>query len=405
MSDFETGDPWTDESVFDPDAEDVEETPPTAEQSLRYFGADFDVEGLVRRLRSGELTIPSFDPESEAEAIGYEGFQRHFVWPKKQMDRFIESLLLGYPVPGIFLVEMPNRKYLVLDGQQRLRTLRAFYDGKIGDPPQDKIYRLEHVASGFANATYDTLSPADRRLLDNTFIQATIVVPKTGPGARESVYRLFERINSSGVKLQPQEIRVALFAGPTINFLRDLNNVSEWRELFGGRHSRLKDHELILRYLALTEAAEALKAHGWDRTTARASYEADGVKGTDSPLYFEPMSTFLNAYLERHAAGKGLNFTEITQEFKATVAVLAEAEGRDSLRLGGRQINAAHTDAIMAGITLALREGAELRSDSTRKALASLVKNPKYLEAVSGSTSHMESVVTRLSLAYEAFAD
>ena len=45
------------------------------------------------------------------------------------MDRFIESLLLGYPIPGIFLVQQPDKKLLVLDGQQRLRTLQAFYSG------------------------------------------------------------------------------------------------------------------------------------------------------------------------------------------------------------------------------------------------------------------------------------
>src|SRR5581483_10291243 len=94
-----------DVEVNDIDANTPEDSPPTAEESMRYYGVDFDVLGLVRRFGQKDLVVPSFDPASTDGEKDVEGFQRQFVWPKKQMDRFIESLLLGYPVPGIFLVE------------------------------------------------------------------------------------------------------------------------------------------------------------------------------------------------------------------------------------------------------------------------------------------------------------
>ena len=72
--------------------------------------------------------MPRFSLEPE-EGQSTVGFQREFVWKKPQADRFIESLLLGLPVPGIFLVKETNGKHLVLDGQQRLRTLDNFYSG------------------------------------------------------------------------------------------------------------------------------------------------------------------------------------------------------------------------------------------------------------------------------------
>src|SRR4051794_37825041 len=100
----------TDVAVEDVDRDVPDEETPTAAQSLRYHGVDFDVEGLARRFERGDLIVPSFDPAANIDAP-LEGFQRRFVWPKRQMDRFIESLLLGYPVPGIFLVEQPNRSY------------------------------------------------------------------------------------------------------------------------------------------------------------------------------------------------------------------------------------------------------------------------------------------------------
>src|SRR5690348_3139591 len=71
-------------------------------EPISYSGADFDVEGLVRRLQRNDIVIPTFGHGDTS--VETAGFQRDFVWRKPQMDRFIESLLLGYPVPGIFLV-------------------------------------------------------------------------------------------------------------------------------------------------------------------------------------------------------------------------------------------------------------------------------------------------------------
>lgn len=381
----------TDDPIDDPDASEVEASPPTASQSLRYFGADYDVEGLVRRLRAGDLVIPTFDPEGTSDS-DYEGFQRRFIWPKKQMDRFVESLLLGYPVPGIFLVELPDRRYLVLDGQQRLRTLRAFYDGKYGSVGKERVFKLQYVGTSFEGTTLDSLDDADRRLLDNTFIQATIVVPSEQD--KSAVYRLFERINSSGIKLQPQEIRVALYSGPMIRFLRDLNKMDDWRHLFGPPHSRLKDHELILRYLALSEAAVDLRKYGWER-------EATEAAGGRS--YTPPMSNFLNKYLNHHSDLEGVDKHSVEAEFRNVTKLLNDGPGRSALRITGSQINAAHTDAVLTGLTLALRSGAQITPEQCGAAIDGLRHNAKYVEAVSGSTSHRDSVINRLSIAVEAF--
>jgi hypothetical protein len=110
--------------------EDVEEKEATAPYrfTVTSYGADYPVDGLIKRLKAGDIAIPTFDPEVDP-VIDVEGFQRQFVWTKPQCDRFIESLLLGLPVPGIFLVKQSDGRLLVLDGQQRLRTLEAFYSG------------------------------------------------------------------------------------------------------------------------------------------------------------------------------------------------------------------------------------------------------------------------------------
>src|SRR5256714_15410421 len=100
--------------VEDETAEDPTVAP--IQYDISSFGADYDVEGLVKRLERGDILIPPF--------------QRNYVWSFKDASRFIESLLLGLPVPGIFLAkESDSNRLLVLDGQQRLKTLQVFYNG------------------------------------------------------------------------------------------------------------------------------------------------------------------------------------------------------------------------------------------------------------------------------------
>src|SRR5688500_5118513 len=71
--------------------------------AITSYGADYPVDGLVQRLRSADIVIPVFGSAGEDQGTDAVAFQRQYVWSKFQADRFVESLLLGLPVPGIFL--------------------------------------------------------------------------------------------------------------------------------------------------------------------------------------------------------------------------------------------------------------------------------------------------------------
>lgn len=236
------------------DLETLEEADPNPSQ-VSYKGSDFDVEGLVRRLARGDVVVPTFGHNDELP-IETARFQRGFVWTRPQMDRFIESLLLGYPIPGIFLAQQADRRYLVLDGQQRLTTLAAFYSG-VHD---GREFALHNVADEFNGLTYRTLPDELRRTLDSTFIQATIVETDGSTESLDSVYQVFERLNSGGTQLTPHEIRIALYAGPFIDFLTSLNDEPSWRALYGRRSPRLRDQEVVLRVIALYVSPEYVQA-------------------------------------------------------------------------------------------------------------------------------------------------
>lgn len=359
------------EGVVDVDerAETIPETEP-----IDFFGTDFDVHGLVRRLDTGDILIPSFDPPVE-EGVDLAGFQRRFVWRKYQMDRFIESLLLGYPVPGIFLVQQPDKKLLVLDGQQRLRTLQAYYHGRLG---KDRVFKLENVSRAFKGAAYDELSPEDRRSLDNAFIRATVV--KYDPddeGGAESIYQLFERLNTGGTNLYPQEIRVALYNGGLVDLLRELNSERAWRELYGSVSERLKDQELILRFIAFYTSADE---------------------------YERPLKRFLNEFLRSHRNLEGLDSGQIRRIFDETCETVERAIGRRAFR-PTKQINAALVDSLMVGVARRLAKGPVTAPAELELRYDELVGDESFQNSIARATADEERVATRLGRATAAFSD
>jgi len=360
----------TDEAEYD-EADSVDVVIPELEP-ISYFGTDFDVHGLVRRLNSHDIVVPNFDPAPESET-SLSGFQRKFVWKKTQMDRFVESLLLGFPVPGIFLVQQSNNQLLVLDGQQRLRTLQRFYAGRVDSSTE---FKLDNVAKKFKDLTYDGLHDELRRTLDNTFIHATIVKYNSeSSGGGESVYSLFERLNTGGTNLYPQEIRVALYHGALVEFLRELNSYPAWRDIYGPPSERLKDQEIILRFLAF-----------WK----------------DEEKYKRPLKVFLNEFLATHRNLEGLDVDELRRVFHATCDVAKIGLGRQALR-ADLQINAAFADATLTGLASRVIEGDIKFPEKLKEIRLSLLNDADFRSSIARATADEDRVSRRLSKARDAF--
>lgn len=342
----------------DVEDETLLENPGPRKFSISSYGADYPVDTLVKRMRDGAFKIPPF--------------QRKFVWTLKHSSKFIESLLMGLPVPGIFLYkEADSNEHLVIDGQQRLLTLRMFYDGLFND----RKFRLEGVREPWLNKAYDELEPADVLKLDDSVVHATIFKQESPADVLDSIYFVFERINSGGIRLSPQEIRNCISLGPFTDMIKGLNHHQSWRRVFGPINNRSKDEELIVRFFALY---------------------------MDGSTYAAPMNKFLNDFSDKMNKIPETRLSELRDTFINSIEVVATHIPR-AFRLA-RALNAAVFDSVSVGIAKRITANRPLNGAAVLPAYNALLGNADYRQACERATAREENVRTRLDAAIGAFA-
>lgn len=218
--------------------------------NINSYGADLSFRELITMYDENELVKPEL--------------QRKYVWDKTEASRFIDSLLLGLPVPSIFLSNTPNSKKLIIDGYQRIMTVYDYVNGIWSK--DNKIFKLsnsEKINIKWRNKAFKELTDSEQRKIKSTTIHAIVFEQKEPKYDDTSLYQIFERINTSGRSLMPQEIRNCIYQGKFNELLISLNKYDKWRILFGEHleDERMRDIEFILRFFALStlDSSEAKK--------------------------------------------------------------------------------------------------------------------------------------------------
>jgi hypothetical protein len=172
------------------------------EQSKRieFYISEWSVELLAQKMRDGDYVVPDY--------------QRAFTWEPERKSKFIESLLMGLPIPFIFFWEMPDGKLEIVDGSQRLRTIEEFLFGRL------RLGTLEELTY-VSGLTFDDLPESRQRKIKNRSIRGIILNEHADEASR---FDMFERINTGSKIANRAEVRRGALRGTFLDLVIELSD-------------------------------------------------------------------------------------------------------------------------------------------------------------------------------------
>jgi len=328
---------------------------------------DWTTETVVGQLRRGNIIL---NPR----------FQRRDAWDRQRKSQFIESLILGLPIPQIVLAELKEKRgsFIVLDGKQRLLSLLQFWGLGDGDNNSYPLSGLEVRENLLRKKFYDLESDPEFADDYNALLNQPIrtVVIKNWPDVA-FLHLVFLRLNTGSVKLSPQELRQALFPGNFTDFVDDRSVQSTGiQKLLGLRRPdyRMRDVELLARFLAFH------------------FFLGD---------YRSRMKAFLDNTFERLNGDWETKFEEIeaaSDAFDGALVSLMELFG-DSLarKPSSRQINRAILDALVFySIDKRIQMAMKSHKESVLENYQTLFEDHGFVSAIERDTASVFNTATRL---------
>lgn len=329
---------------------------PLEQRKLHTETADYTVATLFSLLANAKIKIPDF--------------QRGYVWNRSQASRLIESLIIQCPIPVIYLSQERNGDLIVIDGQQRLSSIKLFLnDG----------FSLQGLTT-YPELNGYSWSQLDPRFIDhinNRTIRCITILRDTHPQIR---YDVFERLNTGSVKLNPQELRNGINYGPLMKAVNRICSDKEWRAASGtSRDSRMRNAELILRFFALK----------YNRSN-----------------YQKPLSSFLDAFSQDNRNIDSRMISEWENDFYKTFSACKYYFDKDMFKMYNPatkqyvSFNSAILDVQMVGFSESQNETLLEKSvpkEHVRRAFESLFGDEKFVASVQRATSDEAAVTRRIS--------
>lgn len=306
-------------------------------------------------------------------------FQRDFVWKGPDQTRFIDSLIKQLPIPSLcFSYDAKQQKWLVIDGLQRISTIIRFLSGS--DWNLSRLNDIEPRLSGVSAAAIKNnpdLTEFYRRVENSTIPITVLRCDYSNNKHLSYLFTVFHRLNSTGLKLNNQEIRNCIFAGPLNRLIRELDDNQNWRRLNKmkkGEYYRLQKQELILRFFAFQDSLDD---------------------------YTGNLASFLNAYMERKRFINEDEIASYRKIFSDTVALLQTAllacgyKGKISITL---------QDALCYAIAKSVDELKILSPDALGRRASNVINNPLFSEAsLSEGLAKKEKLKERMRAAEALF--
>ena len=343
------------------DLEIVEETDdePYVEFDISVSPSDPTLESLAQKIESLDMIVPFY--------------QRRFVWKIEQASKLIESFLMGLPVPQVFLYVNDEDQLEIIDGQQRIMSVKYFFEGYFGEEDnrgKRQIFKLKGLSerSEYNGLTFEELGEREKRRLRNSTLRAINIKQITPDDNYNSVFHIFERLNTGGTALKPQEIRNAVYRGDIVKELQELNEDVDWQAILGLKapDRGQKDVELVLRLFGL--------------------YENWGA-------YEKPMLRYLNNVMRQNQ-----NFdTDKAERFTERFPLVTELvnENLDKPFRPKRVVNSAVLEAVM----VTLLENEDIDGTKLKRNYPHLMADDEFQEYITGGTTDTAVLKKRIGIA------
>ncbi len=379
---------WIDKEDIKTEEEEEDLYPPNFK--LNVSANDFNTATFFNFITEGNIDIAEF--------------QRNFVWDIKRASKLIESIIIGIPIPQIFLYENEKDKFSVIDGQQRLLSiyyfiskrfprdekrieLRGIFD-KHGKIPEEIFANNEYFIdfnlrlesnlyqSRLNGKNYSTLETNDKKTFDLRTIRS-IIVRQIEPPNESAIYEIFYRLNTGGVNLTPQEIRMSLFDSPFLHMLSEINLNENWRKLTSEQPDlRMRDVEILLRGFAMLAKSEEYKK--------------------------KSMIAFLNKFAQFSKDYKKEDITYLKQLFETFVDKASKLPAKPfNSALSNRFSISIYEAVFFAACNEAFKKRNLEVHDMDARKLQNLKNDGEFQQASTTGTTDIKNVQTRLRRASE----
>lgn len=338
--------------------EEQEEESVAIDYDIASYPSDFTLSGIDQMWKAKDIVIPDF--------------QREFVWSIRQSSLLIDSFLCGLPVPSVFFYIDENNKNLVIDGQQRILSVVFFFEGYFGKESthgKRQVFRLSGLdkKSPYHNLRFEDLSEASQRKLKQAVLRAVNIRQLSPTGESTSAYHIFERLNTGGTPLKPQEIRNCLFRGGFNKLLRKANQDPNWRKILGKPYldKHQKDIELLLRVFSLVGSGDE---------------------------YEKPMKEFLNKAMKKHDKADTRKAKSFFDVFPTVTEAIMKTVGPKPFHLRG-PLNVSALDSVMSVL---IDNHRNLDSIDLESCYKNLVADDDFIEFTRINTTDTKTVRDRI---------
>jgi len=315
------------------------------QKNVDYNTREFTIEIIVKKYLENE--------ETEKNEFFVPDYQREFVWSESRQSKFIESIILGLPIPLIFLAENSDGRFEIVDGSQRIRTLSAFLSNELC------INGLE-ILTEMNSMIFSELSESRARKFKNTPIRMIVLEEKTTENVKNDI---FDRINRGSDLLVNMEKRKGIYKGnfnefiykrcAPYEFFKEVTQVNEYFK------KRQEYEELILRFFAFSD------------NYPNFNFKEGGI------------ARFLDNYLADINKSWNENISnEKWNEFQTTIDFVKKNIEFGFSKTKATGVSRVYFEALSVGINLAIKSGKQLVED--RGEINQILTAPSFLSEISG---------------------